>query len=262
MKFNQSNETKKTNSSLRTNYYRPLIINRRNHSNEIFNKRDIHKIIRNIKKINNDKVNKKNIGCQTHYSIPYYEISKNKNKYNFKKPKIHRNNSTICSGSWETIISRTSNKNINKKILNSKTYQSRIFENGIISIINLDKRMLKNAFSPYYNKKTQINTLPGSIKRNKLKIKDEFNFRKKNNISYIYKMLYDFDLGIDYNKPTPVLKGYNINTFPIKQRFYGTYQKGVINHDIFHLNRRDEIKIPHKRFYRNNSAFNSHIFII
>ena len=81
---------------------------------------------------------------------------------------------------------------------------------------------------------TQITTLPGGIKRNKYEIKDDMYFRKPFNESRMYKMIHDFNSDLNYkDNYNPITQGYNINEFPIYERYYGSYKKGIKDHDIF-----------------------------
>lgn len=257
MQLNQSKESLKTNSLFRIKYNKQLYIKGRNNLNEINKTNDINNIIKNIKKLNNIiiKNKKKNIGCQTYYSFPYNTISEN--KYSLEKPELHKSKSELCFDFWGSILSRTPTENLNRKIINSKSYKSNIFQNDKN---NINKRLAKSTNFLYYKNKYQITALPRGSKMSKYEINDNLNFRKKNNIIYIYKMLNDYDLGVDYNKPTPILKHLKIKSFPIKEIYYRN--KDFTNHDTFNLNRKDEIKNRYIKLYRNRSALKSHINFI
>ena len=70
-----------------------------------------------------------------------------------------------------------------------------------------------------YKNKSQIMAFPRGINTNKNEIKDNINFQKKKAIIYLYKMLHDYDLDIDYNKSIRILQGYNIKGFPINEKY-------------------------------------------
>ena len=269
MRFNQSKETIRTNSLLRTTYYRPKLLKKKNHSIEIHKTKDLINLSKYKNQINNiTNYNKKDEGCQTIYNF-YSNLIPANNKFNnlkflknTTKPKLNKSKSAIGTDTWGALLSRTSSEGLNKPVHNSQTYKSSIFPNGTIYKDDSEKRMLKRADFSDYNNKTQITSLPGGVKRNKYEIKDNVNFRKKSNYSFYYKLMHDYDLNVHYDSPTPILQGYNVNKFPIRERYYGSYQKGVINHDIFNLKKKDEFKFPKKKLFRNNSSFKSQIIFI
>ena len=81
---------------------------------------------------------------------------------------------------------------------------------------------------------TQITTLPGGKKRNKYNIKDDMYFKKPFNQSRLYKMIHDFNYNLTYDKNyEPITQGYNVNIFPTKQRFNGSYKRGIKDNQIF-----------------------------
>lgn len=266
-KINQSKETIRTNSLLRTCYYRPKFINKKNHSIEIHKTNGLIHLTKYKNPINNKtNYNKKDEGCQTIYNFNSIPIGNKFSNLKFlkfnSKPKLHKSRSAIGTDTWGALISRTSSEGLNKPVHNSQTYKSSIFPNGNIYRDDTEKRMLKRAYFSDYNNKTQITSLPGGVKRNKYEIKDNANFMKKNNYSFYYKLLHDYDLNVNYDSPTPILQGYNVNKFPVRERYYGSYQKGVINHDIFNLKKKDELKFPHKKFFRSNSSYKSQIIFV
>ena len=261
MKYKQNQENVQINSLLRTNYFRPKLIKRKCQSIEEYKTKINNNYINNRYNIN-QKSNKVDIGCQVNINLHHKSINNNNFLKLIPKHKLRKSKSTIGTDTWAAMLSRTSSEGLNRKVNNSKTYQSSIFPNGNLYKDYLEKRMLKRAVFSDHSKKTQITTLPGGIKRNKYDIKDNAYFNKKNNHGFLYRILHDYDLNVDYNNPKPILQGYNINNFPVKQRYYGSYQKGVINHDIFHLDKKDEITFPHKRLFINNSTFKSQINFI
>ena len=96
------------------------------------------------------------------------------------------------------------------------------------------KRHFKESYNNDYLNYTQIMTIPGGIKGNKYEIQDNYYFRKQYNYSRLYKLVYDFNSNINYeDNYFPITQGYNINSFPIKQRYYGSYKRGIQDHDIF-----------------------------
>ena len=269
MRFNKSKETIRTNSLLRTTYYRPKFIKKKNHSIEIHKTKDLINLPKYKNQINNIiNYSKKDKGCQTIYDFCSNLIPIGNKFSNLKflkytsTPKLHKSKSTIGTDTWGALLSRTSSEGLNKPVHNSQTYKSSIFPNGSIYKGDPEKRMLKRADFSDYNNKTQITSLPGGVKRNKYEIKDNVNLRKKSNYSFYYKLFHDYDLNVNYDSPTPILQGYNVNKFPVRERYYGSYQKGVINHDIFNLKKKDEFKFPQKKLFRNNSSFKSQIMFI
>ena len=92
MKINQSKKIiKGNNSKFKRNFYKPKFVKRKNNSNEEYKVNDIHDKIKEFKNINYDNLikPKKNIGCQTHYELPYKNI-------NFvSKIKLQRSKSAI-----------------------------------------------------------------------------------------------------------------------------------------------------------------------
>ena len=56
------------------------------------------------------------------------------------------------------------------------------------------------------------------------------------------------------------------NNFPVKQRYQGSYHKGVKDNDIFNLNNEEEkqngIVTTGKKYYKNNNAFKSQIVFV
>jgi len=267
MRFNQTNEAIRTTSLLRTNYYRTKFLKNKNHSIEIHKTKDLMNIPKNKNKINITNYTKKDKGCQTIYNfvsnlMPVENKFSNLKFLKYTKPKLYKSKSTIGTDTWGALLSRTSSEGLNKPVHNSQTYKSSIFPNGNIYKDDPEKRLLKRTYLSDYNNKTQITSLPGGVKRNEYEIKDNMNLRKKNNYSFYYKMLHDYDLNVNYDSPTPILQGYNVNKFPVRERYYGSYQKGVINHDIFNLKKKDEIKFPRKNLFRNNSSFKSQIKFI
>ena len=98
------------------------------------------------------------------------------------------------------------------------------------------KKHFKESNNYDYTTKTQITTLPGGIKRNKYEIKDDMYFRKPYNESRLFKMVHDYNSNINYEKDyDPITQGYNVNCFPTRQRYYGSYKRGVNDHDIFNI---------------------------
>jgi hypothetical protein len=249
MKYNNKNkDTIETLSLLRTKHSKPYKMKMKNQPNEIFKKIFIkNKINHN----NNNFYKTKSIGCQTINYISFnrkFVNSRNNNNKLFK-------NKSIINDSSQASLSLTSTKDINQKFPNSKTYKRYIYPYKIFHNIIIDKAILqKTDFSDYTNK-TQIAILPDGVKRNKYDNKDNMNFRVKKSKDFLYKMLHDFDLDVDYNKHNPILQGFNKNSFPVKKKYNGIHLKRIINHNNFILNKKDEIIIPHKRIYRNKSAF-------
>ena len=187
---------------------------------------------RGRRKIN--RVNSQNSNCKTNYNLSPNNFNTNIINYYNKKEKIRK--PYYINSPWSNILSKTSNEGKNQ-IPNPKSYKS----NNILAnehFHNYDeKRYFKESSNYDYTTKTQITTLPGGVKRNKYEIKDDMYFRKPYNESRLYKMVHDFNCNIDYDKNyDPITQGYNVNCFPTKQRFFGSYKRGMKDHDIFNTN--------------------------
>ena len=150
-------------------------------------------------------------------------------------------------GNWNNLIIRTSSENRiigNKsRISNPKTFKSTVFQN-----YNFDKKKhkKKTPFSEYLYK-TQIYSLPGGIKRNKFKIKDDVKNFEIFNYAHIRKLDKDFN-PVNIKKDNP-LENKNI--------FMGGYgNKNKLKSNVFnnlatmtnYNNRRS-----YKNLYRNNN---------
>ena len=161
----------------------------------------------------------------------------------------------------------------NKKIINSKTFQSNVFPNENEPIDNI-RHVKQTKYSDRLHK-TQITTLPGCIKRGKYDIKDDKNFNVKNSESYLYKMEHDFSSNVHFGPLTKEEEEIE-NNFPVKQRYQGSYQRGVKDNDIFNLkmnkynygdsgygfNDEEKTNCKGKKMFRNNKTFKSQIEFI
>ena len=145
----------------------------------------------------------------------------------------------VPNDTWNQFLSRTSGEESiigqNKKISNSKTFQSSIFQNDGYQQGPI--RDLKTTKYSDHIQKTQITTLPGGVKRGKYDIKDAVNFRQNNTESHLYKMKRDYNSNINFENKR--IDNENVNNFPAQQRFNGSYQRNVIDNDIFNLNGND-----------------------
>ena len=186
----------------------------------------------------------------------------------------HINNNNTPKDDWSEMLSHPSNNSLyskNKRISNSKTFQSNVFpnENEPMEKIRHNK---ETKFSDRLHK-TQITTLPGCVKRGKYDIKDDKNFKVKNSESYLYKMEYDFSSNVHFG---PLSKEEELeNRFPIEQRYQGSYQRGVRDNDIFNLkmnkvnqydygnecenDEEEKVNYKGKKMFRNNNTFKSQI---
>ncbi len=200
------------------------------------------KRIRN--KINRDKPNTYNNLTTNNF----YNTNKNNNYGGIQKMPNY------VKDTWSTMMSRTSKEGQNKIKPNPKRYQSNIIEGGHLFNHN-EKRHFKESSNYDYTTKTQITTLPGGVKRNKYEIKDDMYFRKPYNESRLYKMIHDYNCNINYEQNyDPITQGYNVNCFPTKQRFYGSYKRGMKDHDIFNINNNNYNSNGFDyRFYRKNN---------
>ncbi len=165
--------------------------------------------------------------------------NKNHNNYNSKwnddiiNDNMRNKNKIKNDYLWSDMITRTSKEGQDKLISNSKTYHSNMIP--VNNYNNLgEKKHFKESDNYDYTTKTQITTLPGGVKRNKYEIKDDYIFPKPYNYSRLYKHVYDYNSNINYESNyDPITQGYNVNSFPTKQRYYGSYKRGVQDHDIF-----------------------------
>ena len=163
------------------------------------------------KKINREKnqisENVNNSLTTNNYYNPYYteNISEKEKKTNYIK---------------DIWVKKNQNKNISSNYHNYYNFG--------------EKKHFKESNNYDYTTKTQITTLPGGVKRNKYEIKDDMYFRKPYNESRLFKMVHDYNSNINFEKDyDPITQGYNVNCFPIRQRYYGSYKRGINDHDIF-----------------------------
>ena len=183
----------------------------------------------------NDKDNNKN----NYYFSKYNEYETNKRKANVNK------------GNWGEMLSRTSKEGRDQITSNPNNYESDVLARNHY-YYDGERRHFKESNNYDYTTKTQITTLPGGVKRNKYEIKDDMYFRKPYNESRLYKMVRDYNCNINYDKDyDPITQGYNVNTFPIYQRFYGSYKRGMKDLDIFNSRTQNEHKENYNHpFYR------------
>jgi len=206
------NETKRSNISIRTDYSQ---------------KRRKNKILRpnssDTKNYNNYLLTKNTKNYYTN------NINNYKNREIEKKP-------NYIKDPWSEILTKTSKEDKYEIKPNPKRYES----NHILSsdhYYNGEKKHFKESSNYDYTTKTQITTLPGGVKRNKYEIKDDMYFGKPYNESRLYKMIHDYNYNVNYDQNyNPITQGYNINCFPIRQRFQGSYKRGMKDHDIFNTN--------------------------
>jgi hypothetical protein len=168
-------------------------------------------------------------------------------------PKIqkHINNDNTPKDDWSEMLCHPSNNSLyskNKRISNSKTFQSNVFPNANEPVEKI-RHSRETKFSDRLHK-TQITTLPGCIKRGKYDIKDDKNFNVRNTESYFYKMEHDFSSNVHFG---PLTKEEEMeNKFPIEQRYQGSYQRGVRDNDIFNLKMNGVNKYDYGNEYVND----------
>ena len=176
-----------------------------------------------------------------------------KNKFYNDNDKDITNKIYLRKDAWSTMMLRTSKEGLNKIKQNPKKYETNILENDLHNYG--EKRHFKESSNYDYTTKTQITTLPGGIKRNKYEIKDDMYFRKPYNESRLYKMIHDYNCDINYEQNyEPITQGYNVNCYPVKQRFLGSYKRGMKDHDIFNLNNSNNYN------YYNINGFNCRFY--
>jgi hypothetical protein len=173
------------------------------------------------------------------------------------------NNYNTPKDDWaEMLYHPTENKDLSNKINNSKTFESNIFP-----IDNAPMDKVRHSKETKYSDrlhKTQITTLPGCIKRGKYDIKDDKYFMNKNNESYLYKVEHDFNSNVNFGPLSKKEENAQIY-FPVKQRYQGSYQRGVKDNDIFNLNNEEEKQndfVPGKKLFKNNNSFKSQIIFV
>ena len=188
----------------------------------------------------------------------YYNNIKRVIDSNYQDPPVYKkqlNNYNTPKDDWsEMLYHPTENKNLSKKILNSKTFQSSIFPKNDIPSDKL-RHTKETKYSDRLHK-TQITTLPGCVKRGKNDIKDDNYPGMKNTESYLYKVEHDFNSNVYFgslNKEEEKVQMY----FPVEQRYQGSYQRGVKDNDIFNLSNKNEKQnafVPGKKLFKNNNA--------
>lgn len=175
----------------------------------------------------------------------YYKannINNDNDIYNYesinKKPYLNNSN-------WTGMLIKASKDEQDHIKRKPNNYQSNVLSRDYYDN-NGEKRHFKESSNYDYTTKTQITTLPGGVKRNKYEIKDDLYIRKPYNESRLYKMVRDYNCDISYEKDyDPITQGYNVNSFPTKQRFLGSFQR-IKDHDIFNTNFQNE---NHKNIY-------------
>ena len=191
-------------------------------------------------------------------------------------PKIqkHINNDNTPKDDWSEMLCHPSNNSLyskNKRISNSKTFQSNVFPNENEPIEKI-RHNRETKFSDRLHK-TQITTLPGCVKMGKYDIKDDKNFNVRNTESYLYKMEHDFSSNVHFGPLTKEEEEIE-NRFPIEQRYQGSYQRGVRDNDIFNVKQKmnkydygndydnaeeEKFNYKGKKMFRNNNTFKSQI---
>ena len=280
--FRYKQRIKRVNSKpniSRTKY----LINYENNNNE--NKNDLYNLINKEKESQNynnkffykdySTYNPSEESSYSTYKGSEYSTNLKRNDYyptkrvidsNYQEPPIYKkqlNNYNTPKDDWaEMLYHPTQNKNLAKKIINSKTFQSNIFP---ISDAPTDK--IRHSKETRYSDrlhKTQITTLPGCIKRGKNDIKDDNYLGMRNTDSYLYKVEHDFNSNVYFGPMTKEEEKVEIN-FPVEQRYHGSYQRGVKDNDIFNLNNEEEVPnaiVSRKKLFRNNNTFKSQIVFI
>ena len=185
---------------------------------------------------------------------------------NYQDPPRYKkqlNNYNTPKDEWnEMLYHPTENRDLAYRIVNSKTFESNIFP---IDETPIDK-MRHTKETKYSDRlhKTQITTLPGCIKRGKYDIKDDKYFGIKNTESYMYKVEYDYNSNVHFGPLSKEEKKIDMN-FPVKQRYQGSYHRGVKDNDIFNLNNEEEKQnnyIPGKKLFKNYNSFKSQIVFV
>jgi len=151
-------------------------------------------------------------------------------------------------GKWNNLILRTSRENRiigNKpRLSNPKVFRSSVFQN----YNSENKRHRKKTPFTEYLYKTQIYSLPGGVKRNKNKIKDDLKNIEIFNYAHIRKLDKDFN-SVNIKKDNP---------FENKSRFMGGYgNKNKLKSNLFHnlaITTNYNNRRSYKNIYRNNNS--------
>jgi len=133
-----------------------------------------------------------------------------------------------------------------------------------------------SSFTEYkkYDTTTQIVALPGGEKRDKNSIKADVKLNKKNNTSYYYKMLRDYNSDLIKDEKKQKVKIYsnlfiqnfinfklNITSYPAQQRFgkyFGRYNQSSKDIKLINQNNKNEFQVFGKPSdYSKNSIQNS-----
>ena len=198
--------------------------------------------------------------------IKEHEKTKRVINSNYQEPRPYKkqlNNYNAPKDNWaEMLYHPTENKNLAKKVINSKTFQSNIFQRNEDSS-DITRHTKETKFSDRLHK-TQITTLPGCVKRGKNDIKDDKYFMMRNTESYLYKVEHDFNSNLNFGPLTKEEEKVQ-NYFPVKQRYQGSYHRGVKDNDIFNLNENEERNnnfVPGKKIFKDNNAFKSQIIFV
>ena len=163
-----------------------------------------------------------------------YSNSNNDNNNNYYRVINGDQNYKYIIDPWSALYSKqTKDREMNIKPRKNK---NNISSNSYLNN-NGEKRHFMKSSNYDLSTKTQITTLPGGVKRNKYEIKDDMYFKKPYNQSRLYKMINDYNLDLNNDHYyDPITQGYNVNIFPTQQRFYGSYKRGMKDHDIFNTN--------------------------
>ena len=179
---------------------------------------------------------KTNYNQRRRYKLQKFKYN-NYNNSNIKEYITNETNSLNKKNSWTSMIARTSKEGQNEIISNSKTYQSTLMPSKDYNHNYKNKNVYNDVEFINYNikNKTPIKSLSDDFKKNKYKFTDEnLYYQKPYNYSKLFKSVYDYNSNISYEQHyDPITQGYNINSFPTKQRYYGSYKKWVQDHDIF-----------------------------
>ena len=195
----------------------------------------------------------KNIAIKTDYN----KRRRNKNNRYFSNSNMNRDELNInkCNINKTNYLYNNNDKQFSKEresqIINSKLYKKRMIPLFIYNNNFGERRHYKeiNNYNDYITT-TQITTLPGGIKRNKYEIKDDYYFPKPYNYSRLFKSVYDYNSNINFEQNyDPITQGYNINSFPTKERYYGSYKRGVQDNDIFNSKFYNKYKYLYNNFY-------------
>ena len=183
----------------------------------------------------------KNEDYENIYSVEYDE---EKLRQILEKLKEYRYTAVECGEMAGNITRWPNNKKIIKRRVSSFFYSvnhkpnAKLYPESIVHHIEKDNDYVTFEFS--YDK------LPDLYDYVDLLVYS----RDITNYSRLFKSVYDYNSNINFEENyDPITQGYNVNTFPTKERYYGSYKRGVQDNDIFNSKFYNKHKYLYDNFY-------------